>query len=85
MGAEDTSLTEHNFYRGIHKSEPIKLNKDLSLEARQYAEKLSMEGTLTCQSSDVLDKLGQGENLRMVCSRVKMSPVRAISKIIATW
>ena len=35
---------------------------------------LSMEGTLTRQSSDVLDGLGEGENLDMV-----------YSKIIGTW
>ncbi|XP_078365295.1 uncharacterized protein LOC144649636 [Oculina patagonica] len=82
---ENISLTEHNFYRAIHKSAPINLNKNLVLEARQFAQKLAAEGKLTHQSPHVLNKLGQGENLGMVCSKVKNSRRRAILKIVGTW
>lgn len=82
---ENIALTEHNFYRAMHKSNPIELNKDLVLEARQYAKKLSVRGTLARETSDVLNKTGQGESLGMVCSKVKISPARAIKRIVDTW
>ena len=82
---ENIALTEHNFYRGIHKSVPIKLNKDLVIEARRFAQTLAERGRLIHKSPDALNKLGQAENLGMVCSKVKVSPRQAIVKIIGTW
>ncbi|KAJ7374895.1 hypothetical protein OS493_005249 [Desmophyllum pertusum] len=65
---ENIALTEHNFYRAMHKSNPIELNKDLVLEARQYAKKLSVRGTLARETS----KIGQGESLGMVWRSVPL-------------
>lgn len=82
---ENIALTEHNFYRGIHQSVPIKINKDLVMEARKFAQTLAARGNLVHESPDVLNRLGQTENLGMVCSKVKVSPRQAIVKITGTW
>ena len=69
----------------MHQSAPLSLNKEMVIEARRYAKKLSEEGKLTRESPDVLKKIGQGENLGMVCSKVELSAARAVRKVIDTW
>ena len=59
-------LQEHNVYRGIHGSSPLKLSTAMSMEAFAFAQDLAKNGTL--KHSPVSSRPDQGESLAMGCA-----------------
>ena len=64
---ENSTLTAHNFLRGIHLSPSLEISAVLSKGAQSYADEIveKHNGVLVDSSIDV--RLGEGENLAIHC------------------
>ena len=84
--AEKMALSAHNAFRKTHQSKPMKLTEDLVSEARKMAVKLASQGDLIHQTSDVLNKINQGESLAKICSKRDLfKPHSIIKHVVDAW
>ena len=77
---EQTGLLKHNEFRAIHDAPPMKLDRNMCDEAKEYAETIAQMGGLK-HSADT-DRPGQGENLSMGCST---NMAQAIEEAVENW
>ena len=84
--AEKIALSAHNAFRKIHQSQPMKLTVDLVSEARDMAQKLASQEDLIHQTSDVLNKINEGESLAKICSKKNLFKAHSIIKhVVDAW
>ena len=62
---EQKVLDAHNKYRKIHNAPPMRINTEMSAEAKEWAEHLASTGTF--QHSKIKDRNSDGENLLFAC------------------
>ena len=79
---EMEALATTNAFRKIHRALPIKLNQNLSLEAKKYAERIASMGSLQ-HDYDAVKHLDEGENLAMGCKQYGV-PLTA-KEAITNW
>ena len=58
-------LDAHNKYRKIHNASPMRIDTEMSAEAKDWAEHLASTGTF--QHSKIKDRNSDGENLLFAC------------------
>lgn len=69
-------MAAHNKYRKIHKANPMRLDRSLTIQASAYARELVNIRTL--KHSPHNERPGQGENLAMACGSGGLSARRAV-------
>ena len=62
----DEALDAHNKFRSIHNAPPMILNREMSLDAKRFAEKLAKDSAL--EHSPKNTRPNEGENLAMGCA-----------------
>ena len=77
---EEEAVITTNALRKIHRALPMKLNPELSRQAKEYAEKIASMGSLQ-HDVDAVRQLDEGENLAMGCKQfgVPLSAKEAIT------
>lgn len=79
---EEEAVITTNALRKIHRALPMKLNPELSRQAKEYAEKISSMGSLQ-HDVDAVRQLDEGENLAMGCKQFGV-PLTA-KEAITNW
>ena len=70
-------LQLHNKYRKIHNAPPLTMNKEMSYQASDYAEKIADLGALV--HSGYTDRRSHGESLSLICNEdVKKAAEQAV-------
>ncbi|EDO45388.1 predicted protein, partial [Nematostella vectensis] len=78
--SENEALQLHNNLRAIHGSQPMRLNKEMSDAATDWAKKMASQHKLI--HSPLQARLDEGENLLMACNRKGEFPV---SNVVKSW
>lgn len=69
LAFETEALDEHNKFRQVHGSQPMRLNREMCDEAAAYAKIIAQSGNMKHSTKE--QRKGQGENLSMGCSSNK--------------
>ena len=77
---EEIGLAKHNEFRQIHQAPPMTLDRKMCDQAKEYAGRLLLNGTL--KHSNKTEREGQGENLSMGCST---NAPQAIETAVINW
>ena len=73
---EGEGLAAHNKYRKIHNAKPMRLDRSMTQQANNNAQRLASTGTF--QHSSGTERPSQGENLAMTCSSGGLPARRAV-------